>query len=221
MSATNVFQTSDIDPEILAMLSASYGRKSSVDSDEIISRIVERNKPKSEKSPRKSGKAVAQAVGSDPRPALAVNALPKAGTLDAKAFLVKMRRASTRDEQIELISSYVGYDRAKDHGAQELAARMSAQRSIRGDIKPLVAPVNTAGNTVVVGEVYSKGTPDAMARRRADLQGREALAAEAMLDNEKLAKDANISSADRYYHGQLAIVERGRLAQIKRDLAAL
>jgi hypothetical protein len=200
-----------LSPEVLALLAASYGKKD----------------PKPNK-PSKLALVKAAAVDAaeveatersthDPRPAMVVLDLPKVGTLDARAFLIAMRGAKTRDEQIKAIAGYCGYDRHGDHGSQDLSSRMKAQRELRG-IKAAPLPIHSAAPS---GKGYVHGMPDMMATKVQDLLGRERLSAEALADNERIAANEETDAATRHYHAQLAIVETARLAQIRADLATM
>jgi len=214
----------ELSPEVLALLAASYGRK---DPEAVVSRIVTRNAPKAAKASKlaavKAAKVEADEVESkesgsnDPRPPMVIIELPAVGTLDARAFLIAMRRATTRDEQIKAIAGYCGYDRHSDHGSQDLSSRMKAQRELRG-IKAAPLPIHSAAPS---GKGYVHGMPDAMATKVQDLLGRERLSAEALADNERTAADAEVDTATRHYHAQLALVETARLVQIRADLASM
>lgn len=225
MSQSNSHSTlvTDLSPEVLALLAASYGKSA----DEVVSRIVVRNAPKASKPSKLAAVKAAKVEAAeqeasetrptDPRPAMVVVDLPAKGSLDARAFLIAMRRATTRDQQIQAIAGYCGYDRHAEHGTQDLAARMAAQRDLRG-VKAAPLPAHSAAPS---GKGYVHGMPDAIATKVGDLLGRERLSAEALSEHDTIAKDESVAMSERTYHAQLALVETGRLAQIRADLAAL
>jgi hypothetical protein len=209
---------------VLALLAASYGRPAS----DVVATIVTRSEnPKPRKASKlaavkaakvEAAEAATHLVTPETQKPVTVIELPAVGTLDARAFLVAMRRATNRDECIKAIAGYCGYDRLGDHGAQDLAARMKAQRELRGAPKALAAPVHT-GQVSLKGYVH--GMPDGVAVKMGDLLGRERLSAETLADHERIAGDNEVAPSLRHYHAQLAIVETARLAEIRADLAAL
>lgn len=142
------------------------------------------------------------------------------GSLEAKGFLVGMRRAVTRDEQITLISAYVGYDRRGDFGQQEVAARMKAQREVSGKVDrgPSRSEQRSAARTMTG---YVAGMPDNLQRQIANLLGQEAATADTLIGHEKDAADKSRSSVDRTLSAGLVAIERERLSDIRRQLVAL
>lgn len=107
------------------------------------------------------------------------------GTLDAKSFLIGMRRTTIREEQVKLIHAYCGYDTRGDFGSQDTAARAKAQR----ELGPAKAPTGLsrqeqrAAARSMTG--YVQGMPNYQAAQLAALQAREAETAEAIIDLEK------------------------------------
>src|SRR5574337_706885 len=79
----------------------------------------------------------AKVMPSHPAPPALV--LPAKGTHDARGYIVAMRRASTRDERIQAIAGFVGYDRSADFSANEFRANQTARRDL--------SPSNGAGMT--------------------------------------------------------------------------
>jgi len=98
--------------------------------------------------------------------------LPVKGTIDARAFIVSMRRAATRDQRIGAIAAYIGYNTCGVYSSQEMAANMKAQQELRGAPKALATPVHTARATVAG---FIAGMPDLEARRETDLAARFSL----------------------------------------------
>ena len=232
MSTQNAFQASDLDPAILAILSATYG-KNNADPNAIVSRIVTRNAPKADKPSKLAQVKAARLAqleaaasesktiagrGVDARPAEPVVALPKAGTVDARGFFLLMRRAKDRAESINAIASFIGYDMAKDFGSQELVARFTAQKQLKA-VAPLAQPVHTAES--VIGTGFVPGLPNETEKQRLNLQAKERLTAESVAEHEGMAANETLDPSERHYHAQLALVERARLAKIRDDIAHL
>jgi hypothetical protein len=211
--------------EVLALLAASYGKSA----DQVVERIVTRQEnPKAKRVKGTSKLAMVKAAAAqaalEARPTpranqapITVIALPPVGTYDARGFLIAMRRAVSRDEQIAAIAGYVGFDRHGEFGAQDLAARMTAQRALNG-CQAGTRPVHTSLPSVAG---YVAGMPDETAKRVANLKGRETLAAETMADHEKMASDDSVEATERSYHAQLAMVEGDRLRNIRQEIATL
>lgn len=207
-----------LSPEVLALLVASYGKNT----DKVIeqaTRPVVASKPSKLRAIREARDEATEThpVTPQSKPPMTVIALPPTGTHDARGFLLAMRSAKTRDEMIVAIAGYCGFDRAGDFGGQELAARMKAQREMRGAPKALPRPVNSAVPSVAG---FVAGVPDMAARKVLDLLAREKLAAQAISEHEQVAGDESVDAPTRSYHSQLLVVETARLAQIRADLAS-
>lgn len=157
--------------------------------------------------------------------------LPPAGSLNAHGFVKAMRQAGlrrddagklhtdpskVRDDKIRAIAAFVGYDVTGAFGAQELQAMAKARHQIQGAPKT----TNPFSRCSPIVQGFIAGMPDEQAKCLADLQGRERLATETMLEQTKLAQQAT-DLPTRQYHQALAIVEQERLIQIQKDLAAL
>ena len=168
--------------------------------------------------------------------------LPDRGTLGAKDFLLAMRNAGrrvsdtgapftnaaeVRNDQIRAIHAfyyiisqgqrvYVGYDPKGSFGSQEVAARMLANRELRGapSVSHIAPPSRTFGG-------YVAGMPDHKARTLANLQGREQAAVDAMISHQHDADDVSRSEYERTLSAGLAEAERERLTHIRADIAAL
>jgi hypothetical protein len=153
----------------------------------------------------------------DARPMTLGVALPTAGTIDAKGFLVAMRRSVTRGERINAIASYIGYNMAELHGTQEMNANMKAHRAVRGE------PGTVVGSVKPVYSTFVGGTPTPMSRKFADLKAREVLTVEAILDfNRQASVFTEVGDGvSANYMGQLAAIESERLAHIKDELASM
>ena len=148
-----------------------------------------------------------------------VLALPTPGRLTvetAKDYLVASRRAKSREETINAIAAFVGYDRTKDFGVQEMFAKSEAGKLL----KPIKAATREyhSCQPSVSGVINAISQVDRdLARTIANLEAREKMTVEAMLAQEKLANAAT-STEDRHLHQTLAGVERSRLNQIQKDL---
>ena len=146
--------------------------------------------------------------------------LPSTGTLDARSFIVAMRKATDRNEQIKCIAAYVGYDCNGDFGSQEVAARAKAQRELKP--APIQGPSRAevkAASRSMTG--FVAGMPDTIQRKLADLKAREVAAVDAMLAHQKAAKDPSRSEDERLLSSGLAEVERERLREIRQHIQAL
>jgi hypothetical protein len=234
-------------PEVLALLAASYGKaETAVAAAE--SHAVRANAPRKASKLRA---VKAAAVEADAPPASKAPAaflpieLPPIGTYTAALFLRKMRAlgpifvcgteithdprpfgernaatfVSRRDEAIKLIAGYCGFDRTADFGDQLSAAKMRAMRELRPSHPFSDAEAPHTVRPSVQG--YVSGMPDEQAKRVRNLLARERLAAETMAEHEALAADETVEASERVYHAQLAVVEQGRLDQIRADLRAM
>ncbi len=140
------------------------------------------------------------------------------GSLDAKSFLVGMRRATTREEQVKLIHAYCGYDTRGDHGSQDMAARAKAQRELNPG-KVTSGPTREeqrAASRSMTGYVH--GMPDHQASQLAALQAREAETAEAIIDLEKKMQASPVLLNDKKAAAELNRL-RCLLSNIKDNLA--
>jgi hypothetical protein len=146
--------------------------------------------------------------------------LPTGGTIDAKQFVIASRRAKTREERIQAIAGFVGYNSSELYSVNELRANLAAQRALRGAPAPLSQPIHSIRPTL---SGYVSGTPDMLAKRQADLTGRAVLAVETQLDLEREAR-THLSRGDMANATQVAVlakVEQDRLRQISQDLERL
>jgi hypothetical protein len=146
----------------------------------------------------------------------AVMALPTKGTLDAEGFFAACRKARDRNETIQAIAGFVGYDATRDFGSQEQEARAIARRTL----SPIVKGEDRKAQRVLAASVkgYIAGLPDHGAKSLSNLQARERLAVDTMIQCEKDASEAK-TEQDRGVALAMAQVERERLIQIRKDLA--
>jgi hypothetical protein len=140
--------------------------------------------------------------------------LQHAGTIDARTFLKRRATAKNRDEQIAALAAYIGYDHTAPFGVQDSAAADQAKQAI----KPVAAgktPFSRGSFASVQG--FVAGQPDHAERSYQNLLARERLAVNTMLDHEKAAREAKTAEERTLYAG-LALVERERLIEIRKDL---
>ena len=153
----------------------------------------------------------AQQVESVPqgnRPLITSAPLPEKGSLDARSYFIAMRRAVNRDERINAIAGFAGFDRHGEYASQELAANILARQTLR----PLPAnpPVRSVLPTMAG---YVAGMPNNEATRIADLQARERITAENY--------STHYLNANNERSVMNAALEAERLANIQNDLDRL
>lgn len=142
--------------------------------------------------------------------------VPAVGYYDAKGFIVALRNAKTRDEQIACIAGYRGYDPKLDFGSNEYRAKSMAQRELNPAIKAPASGVRIAASV----RGYVAGMPDEHAKRVLDLIARHKLAIDTAMDFEKIAITAEAQDL-RDYNNALALLERERAASIQAQLAEM
>lgn len=144
------------------------------------------------------------------RKALGLPVLPKAGMLDARGFMLAVRKAGrrvngdgkpytdpsqVRNDMIRAIAGYVGYDVAGDYGSQELVAKSKAHRELSGKpITGMTIAERREASRNMTGHVA--GLPDMIAKQVGDLRGREVKLCEDMLAADKVGDQAE---AQRLY----------------------
>ncbi len=161
--------------------------------------------------------------------------LPVKGSIGAREFLVTRRDAGkrmrediladgrtvkrsfhdpgcVRNDTICAIHAYIGYNPDQAFGVQDSLARDRAVRETRG---PMAL---TAARSVVGQPTYTPGMPSYHQRTLCDLAGREAFAANALLQHEKDAQDTTRSPEARTLSAGLAQVERERVLAIRADM---
>src|SRR5580698_1440531 len=189
---TTMFNDSKIEAAIKFLLSQHAAEQAQRASEVTETVIGFSNGPKPRKA---SGKASPPAKvedtsfasdhNSNPLPPPISDPLPQAGTLTPQAFIVAMRRAKSREEQIKAIAGYVGYDSRQLFGAQETMARMQANRAISGHKLVIRTPAETH-NAYRSVQGYCHGMPDHDAKRLADLKAREVETVESMVRCEEI-----------------------------------
>jgi len=161
----------------------------------------------------------------------------KVERIDAKGFLLALRNAGSRvgvdgkrfvdpieqrPDTIKAITAYVGYDPNGDFASQELAARSAATRELRrakGEV--ISAGPSRQEQRILMASLsgFTTGLPDNFNKAVANLEARERLAVEAIIEQEKLAETAP-TEQERAKALAFAQVERERLVQIRHDLDA-
>jgi hypothetical protein len=219
----------------LAALTVQHNQEQAALDAQNVTKIVTRNAEPSKKQAAKvaASKGV-QAAPIHDKPAVFGVTMPDRNTLDAKGFLQAMLTAGrrindngvrftdpreVRNDQIQAIHAFVGYNPRESFGGQEVAARAKAHRDLRG------APVVTgpsreeqrAASRSLAG--YIAGLPDHKARRLADLKARETQAVDAMIAHVHAARDKARPMFDRKLSIGFARVEKDRLAAIRNDIS--
>lgn len=160
-------------------------------------------------------------------------ALPDKGTLKAHAFLIALRDAGVRlskegsryvdptevrNDSIRAIAAYCGYDSRVNYGPQELAAKSKANLELR----PIKVNPNEvwrrSGTPEVRPDGYTKGIPDMVAARVANLEARERQAVDALIFYRRQFLDAQRSLDDRATSQVMMDLEEQRLSEIRADL---
>lgn len=139
----------------------------------------------------------------------------KAGSIAGAGFMKLYRKARNRDEVIQAIDLYIGYDPKGSFASQEYKAKQAAQNELN--------PNRLAGAVKATPAVqgFIAGLPDSKAKHKENLLARERLAADAMIEHEKKAAEAEYGSSERALHEGLAKVECDRLREIRHDLKQL
>jgi hypothetical protein len=196
MNHSSLFNDSKVEAAIAFLLSQHAAEQAQRASEVTETVIGFSNGPKPRKV-AKSAKAEASSTmtaeqsshasdhNSNPLPPPVSDPLPTAGTLTPQAFIVAMRRAKSREEQIKAIAGYCGYSTKELFGAQETMARMQANRAISGHKLVIRTPTETH-NAYRSVQGYCHGMPDHDAKRLADLKAREVETVESMVRCEEV-----------------------------------
>lgn len=160
---------------------------------------------------------------------------PEAQVACAITFILAMRTAGKRmvdgklvfqeremrNDQIQAIAAFIGYDNRALFGTQDTAARMLAQRLVsKVDVK--AGPDRQAQRqSDLSAKGFVAGLPAPVAAKLADLKGREELAAAALIQHEKDGADVVRGEYQCELSRGLALVEAERLAVIREDIKRL
>lgn len=160
--------------------------------------VVGRNIPKPSKG-QKAAPIQDPNAGKSMTPGLA---LPERNTLDAKSFLLTVRRAKDRNEVIQAIHAYCGYNHTGNFGTQEQEARAKAQRELRGVVTsgPSREEQRSAARSAAG---FVAGMPKPSQRILADLKAREQAFAEAMIDAKTDEERATYQTALQQVRGAI------------------
>jgi hypothetical protein len=176
------------------------------------------SKPTAKPVVESAPKSEPQAAAPSPNGKVVGIALPQAGSIGAKAFIMMMNRAKSRDEKIVAIAAYIGYEVGGDFATQEMTAHAKA----KGEIRPVQATgpsreeIKTAQRSA---KGYVAGMPDGTRKLVQDLLGRENLAVSTRNEHVRDARDHKRTMAARKLSIGLARLEAERLVQIRADLA--
>jgi hypothetical protein len=136
------------------------------------------------------------------------------GSYDAKTFMIAWRRCKNRDEQIQAMAGYTGYDNKVAFSVNEYNALSSAK-------KTLTPHLVTAVKSEVEGKGFVAGMPDNVFKKISDLLGREKMAAEALSNYELQIANLTEGSTEHLTAQGMAEIERERLVAIRADLSLL
>lgn len=150
-------------------------------------------------------------------------AIPATGSLDGEGFVSAMlatydkvdgkKRIPTRDEKIQAIAAYIGYDFGGCYGTQESAAYAKAKREKRSvSVNP--AEPFKAKSVLPTMAGFIAGMPQEEAKKIGDLLGRERIYQDNLVDLVKKQDEFKVDLS------QEIRVEKARIAKIHADLAA-
>lgn len=189
----------------------------------IIARGTATKAAKAPKAP-KAERPIAQPVETtvpkaEPNLKLAAPLLPQPGTVDGKGFMVLIRRAKSRQEQIAAVSAYIGYTLSLDLAAQIFNATQRAKSELSPiDPGKVVSRAEKASLAATV-RGYVAGMPDGERKLMQDLMGRERLAVDTRNELERAANEPDCTPAQKEMLLAQAELEVERLAHIRAELA--
>jgi len=122
------------------------------------------------------------------------------------------RGSRDRNEQIAAIQSFTGYKMEESFASNEYAALTTAKKTLN---------VLTGTETRKSGVAVVAGVPDMVARKVADLKGREEMSAEKLTGYELTASNLKEGSTEQLTALGMAEIERERLIAIRNDLKLL
>lgn len=131
------------------------------------------------------------------------------GSVGPEGFLKLLRNAKNRNESIEAIHAYTGYDMAKDFGTQEYQAKAQAARELK--------PITYQPKVKATAQGYVAGMPNNGAKFVQNLKARERVAVEGIIEHTKAAEGSS-DEFDRTLHEGLAQVEAERARHIRLEL---
>jgi hypothetical protein len=217
----------------LSVSLASYARSESLPEGTVLSVVPTQQLVKVERSKKgrivraestakpvveSAPKSAPQAAAPSPNGKVAGVALPQAGSIGAKAFIMMMNRAKGRDEKIVAIAAYIGYEIGGDFATQEMKAHAKA----KGEIRPVQATgpsreeIKTAQRSA---KGYVAGMPDGTRKLVQDLMGRLQLALDTRNELVRESRDHSRPMSARKLAIGKARIEQERMLQIRADLA--
>ena len=148
-------------------------------------------------------------------------AMLKAGKRTVEGKLVFQEREA-RNDQIQAISAFVGYDNRVLFGTQETAARATAYRILNGRSKVLAGPDRETQRRVdLSARGFVAGLPAPVQAKLANLQAQELVSAEALCQHEKDSLDVVRGEYQCELSKGLVLVEQERLSAIREDIKRL
>ena len=146
-------------------------------------------------------------------PGMKFNLTP--GSYTAKDFMVAWRRAKDRNEQIQAMAGYVGYDPKAVFSVNEYTNMSQAKKALAPSHQ--VTEVKEQKET----KGYVAGLPNNQFKQISDLVGREKMAAAALIEHELTASNMAEGSTEQLTALGMAEIERERLTAIRFDLSLL
>lgn len=199
---------------VLTMFAASYHKNEAPESSPKAPKAPKQ--PKAKKGSGTIGSAPPKVLNTSPAPTFN---LPIQGTLDAKGFIVKMR-SNDRQEKIQAIHAYCGYNFAENFGDQESSAIAKAKREIR----PLIVNPNEPFKARTIAPSvagFIAGMPDDLNKKIGHLLARERLSSDILVDQQKIADDTSRDSTERAIAAGMVAVEKERIKEIRAEIANL
>ena len=155
-----------------------------------------------------------KAENSEPKVRVSVPSipLPPVGSLDAKGYLKASVRARTRDERIQAIAGFIGWDHAIPLGIQEFQAKSKAQRELHpvSADGPSREEIKQAQREV---KGWVPGLPDLYQKNLENCQGRISMAIDSAKEHRKQANE--LSGPPKDLHSGLAELEEERISFIQ------
>lgn len=143
--------------------------------------------------------------------------LPSPGSIDAKEYILRMRKAMDRDSKIAILAAYCGYDSCSPFGPQESSANDRAKRELR----PLkVDPTEPfkARSILPSASGFIAGMPEEKSRRLGNLLAREKVAAASLSDHLKVINNPESSLSDRETAENFFRLESERIRVIREEI---
>lgn len=195
------------DTIIALMLSAHTSHQAKVEANAVTVTVIRNATPEDRKAVKAKKSSGEQAAPIHHKPQVFGVALPDRNSLDAKGFIEAAKAAGRRKNQdgkfftdsrevrndlIQAIHAYIGYDSTRDFGSQDQAARSKAARELSGRVI-VVGPTRQeerAASRSLVG--FVAGMPNYMAVKVAELTTREQVTVEGIIDAQKVGDAAEV-----------------------------